>query len=267
MWLEFIYLGSLNFAIVMTAVLLLWLISIPARDVSIIDMAFAPLMALVAGMTFLNAGGVTSRKLLITSLVVIWAVRMGVHLIKRNWGHGEDPRYAKLRTWCPEGWPFYCLSLKQVFLLQGIVIWAATLPVQFAQIYQTPTGLGWLALSGVLIWLSGFLFEVIGDQQLARFKANPDNEGKILNTGLWKYTRHPNYFGEVTLWWGLFIIACENPWALLTIIGPLLYTYLIIKVTGKATLEKKMSKERPGYADYIANTSGFFPMPPRQTTY
>jgi steroid 5-alpha reductase family enzyme len=191
-------------------------------------------------------------------------IRITVHLVVRNWGHGEDPRYSKLRTWVNDDRAFVWLSLRKVFLLQGIVLWFATLPVQFAQVLVSPTELGWLAYLGVAVWLVGMIFETVADIQLTRFRADPTTNGTVLKTGLWRYSRHPNYFGELCVWWGLFIIACENPLGVITIIGPILYSYLIVNITGQATLDKKLARERPGYKEYMQSTSGMIPMPPRK---
>ena len=246
----------------MGAVLLLWLVSIPLRDVSIIDMFFAIIIMAMVVVSYLVGDGAESRKLLVCSLVGIWGIRITAHLIARNWGHGEDPRYTKLRGWVPDDRSFYWLSLRKVFLLQGVVLWFASLPVQVAQVYATPVALGWLAYCGITVWAVGFLFETVADFQLTRFRSDPTNKGAILNTGLWRYSRHPNYFGELCVWWGLFLIACENPIGWLTIVGPLAYTYLVVNVTGQRTLEKKLAKERPGYAEYMQTTSGIVPWPP-----
>lgn len=264
-WQELGFLLAVNFAVAIGAVLILWLISIPLRDASIIDMFFAVIIMAVVGVSFLIGNGAPPRKTLICALVAIWGIRITVHLIKRNWGHGEDVRYTKLRSWVPDDRSFYWLSLRKVFLLQGVVLWFASLPVQVAQVYSTPTAIGWLAYCGIAVWAVGFLFETIADIQLTRFRADPGNRGAILNTGLWRYSRHPNYFGELCVWWGLFLIACENPIGWLTIIGPLAYTYLVVNITGQRTLEKKLARERPGYADYMATTSGMIPMPPRRS--
>ncbi len=241
-------------------VLALWLISIPLRDVSIIDMAFS---AIIFGLVFVawrSAGQPEGAPLLSLILIAVWALRMTVYLVHRNWGHGEDPRYTRLRSWVAEGLPFYLLSLRQVFLLQGVVIWVLTLPQQIAAVTGGPIGA--LAIAGALVWLLGFVFETLGDYQLSRFKANPANKGKVLDSGLWRYTRHPNYFGELTQWWGLFLIALASPWAWLGVIGPLVYSWLVIKVTGQATLDKKLTREKPEYADYVRRTSGLIPRPP-----
>jgi len=254
---------GVNAGLTLAAVLILWLVSIAIRDVSIIDMFFAVLLFMITGTAYLLSEGVAARKQLILVLVGLWALRMTTHLVRRNWGHGEDVRYSKLRTWVNDDRAFIWLSLRQVFLLQGVVIWFASLPVQLGQVFVSPVGLGWPAWLGVSVWLVGISFETVADIQLTRFRADPQNKGTVLNSGLWRYSRHPNYFGELCVWWGLFLIACDNPLGLFTIIGPILYTYLIVNVTGQATLDKKLARERPGYKEYMESTSGMFPMPPR----
>jgi steroid 5-alpha reductase family enzyme len=265
------YLGSeiwfvlgANLLLALVSVLVLWLISIVIRDVSIIDMFFGIILFAITVNSFLLSDGVLIRKQLLVLLVGIWMIRITVHLVVRNWGHGEDPRYSKLRTWVNDDRAFVWLSLRKVFLLQGIVLWFATLPVQFAQVLVSPTELGWLAYLGVAVWLVGMIFETVADIQLTRFRADPTTNGTVLKTGLWRYSRHPNYFGELCVWWGLFIIACENPLGVITIIGPILYSYLIVNITGQATLDKKLARERPGYKEYMQSTSGMIPMPPRK---
>jgi steroid 5-alpha reductase family enzyme len=244
-------------------VLALWLASIPLRDVSIIDMAFSSLIALLVWLAWWLNGAEGTVPGLLLLLVLVWASRMTVYLLRRNLGHGEDPRYSKLRTWVPAGWPFYWFSLRQVFLLQGVVIWVLTLPLQIAMVTGGQVGAGPLSALGTLLWLVGFFFEAVGDHQLSRFKADPENRGRVMEQGLWRYTRHPNYFGELCQWWGLFVIALEAPWAWLGIVGPVAYSWLVINVTGQATLDRKLAREKPGYADYMARTSGLVPWPPR----
>lgn len=251
-----------NLGVAIAAVVLLWLASIRLRDVSIIDMFFATILLAIAVVSYGLGDGLPERKRLIVALVAIWALRMTVHLVKRNWGHGEDPRYSKLRTWVSSERAFVWLSLRQVFLLQGVVIWFASLPVQLGQAFTT--ALGWPAMVGCGVWLIGMVFETVADVQLTKFRADPANRERVLQTGLWRYSRHPNYFGELCVWWGLFLIACDNPWGLATIVGPLVYSYLVINVTGQATLDKKLARERPGYKDYMERTSAMIPMPPRK---
>lgn len=263
-WIALAQTMALTVAVTLAMVLTLWLLSIALRDVSIIDMAFSGMIAillLVAHQTG-GAGGLIPG--LILGLVIVWAVRMSVYLVHRNWGHGEDPRYTRLRKWVEPGWPFHWLSLRQVFLLQGAVIWVLTLPQQIAMVSGEWAEFGPLAAGGLLLWCLGFFFETVGDYQLSRFKADPARRGQVLSTGLWRYTRHPNYFGELCQWWGLFIIALEAPWAWCGIIGPLVYSWLVINVTGQATLDKKLAREKPQYAAYMRCTSGLIPRPPRR---
>lgn len=248
--------------IALALVLLLWLISIPLRDVSIIDMAFSSIIWVLVCIAWVSEGKPDGAPLLSLILISIWALRMTVYLLRRNLGHGEDPRYSRLRGWVDEGWPFYLLSLRQVFLLQGVVIWLLILPQQIA--ISSGGSIGLLAMLGTGLWLLGFFFETVGDYQLSRFKGDASNKGKILDSGLWRYTRHPNYFGELAQWWGLFLIALESPWAWLGVVGPLMYSWLVINVTGQATLDKKLTREKPEYADYLSRTSGLIPMPPKK---
>jgi steroid 5-alpha reductase family enzyme len=262
-WLEIVQIGGLTAAVALAMVLLLWLLSMPLRDISIIDMAFSGMIAVLLFCAYWLAVEDSALGKLILLLVLIWALRMSVYLIHRNWGHGEDVRYTKLRSWVPEGMAFHLLSLRKVFLLQGAIIWILTLPQQIAMVTGAEVEFGVLAYAGLTLWCIGFFFETVGDFQLSRFKADPEKRGKILNTGLWRYTRHPNYFGELSQWWGLFLIALEAPWAWCGFLGPLLYSWLVINVTGQATLEKKMAREKPEYAEYLRRTSGLIPWPPR----
>ena len=263
---ELLILLFTNFGVAMVAVVVLWLISIPLRDVSIIDMFFALILLSITAVSFVLGSGVEARKQLLLLLVGLWAIRITAHLVKRNWGHGEDPRYTRLRSWTKDDRSFVWLSLKKVFLLQGIVIWLVSLPVQVGQTYTTPAALGWLAWLGTGVWAVGLFFESVADYQLARFRADENNRGMVLQTGLWRYSRHPNYFGELCIWWGLFLIACENVLGLWTIVGPLAYSHLVINVTGQRTLDKKLARERPAYKAYMDRTSGLIPMPPKRAS-
>lgn len=241
----------------------LWLASIPLRDVSIIDMFFALIIVAITLTAFALAPLRGPLQWLLLAMVLVWALRITAHLIGRNWGHGEDPRYTKLRSWVNNERAFIWLSLRQVFLLQAVVLWLASLPVQIG--LQAGGGqLGWLAVAGSLLWLLGLVTETVADAQLRRFRANPENRGTVLCSGLWRYSRHPNYFGELCVWWGIWLVACEVPLGWLTVVGPLAYSYLIINVTGQKTLDKKLAREKPGYAEYMARTSGLLPLPPRR---
>jgi steroid 5-alpha reductase family enzyme len=196
------------------------------------------------------------NSILVTTLVVIWGIRLSYHIFKRNMSKPEDKRYANWRsTW---GKWFVLRSYLQIFILQGILMLLISTPII---VVNTIESSGWsiFDILGLLVWIFGFYFESVGDMQLKKFISNPDNKGKVLSTGLWKYTRHPNYFGEVTQWWGIWIISLSVlPYGLLAIVGPLTITFLILKVSGIPMLEKSMS-ENPVFAEYMKNTNAFFP--------
>ncbi|GAB5415649.1 MAG: DUF1295 domain-containing protein [Congregibacter sp.] len=254
---------AMNFAVAIGAVLLLWLISIPLRDVSIIDMVFALIMTAIVCNSVLQTAVLGGADKLMLGLILAWALRVTVHLVRRNWGHGEDPRYSKLRTWVEGEWAFHWLSLRKVFLLQGVVLWFATSPAQVAILLMEPSDPVLLTYLGAAIAALGLFWETVADIQLTAFRKNPALKGTVLQTGLWRYSRHPNYFGELCFWWGVFLMACANPLALVTIIGPLAYSHLIVNVTGQATLDKKLAREKPDYADYMQRTNGMLPWPPK----
>ena len=242
----------------------LWLISIPIRNVSIVDIYWGPGFGVIAISTLVQAEGYEPRMWLLTSLTVLWALRLGLHLWIRNVGHGEDSRYAGFRAEVTAaGGNYMWRSWLTVFVLQGVLMWIVSLPVQLGQLSGDPASLGLLAWLGSALWFVGFVFEAVGDYQLMRFKKDPENRGKILGTGLWRYTRHPNYFGNACLWWGLYLIAAEVSLAAWCIFSPILMTFFLLKVSGVAMLEQSIVDRRPGYAEYIRKTSAFLPRPPR----
>jgi steroid 5-alpha reductase family enzyme len=260
----FLFNCAMTGAALAVCMLLLWLLSIRLRDMSIVDIFWGPGFGVVALVTYgLSQGaGVPARRLLVTVLTVAWALRLGGYLFYRNHDKGEDPRYtAAFRNRYKEN--LHLQTFLRVFLLQGVLIWLISMPVQVAQYWRVPDHLSLPAMAGTALWAIGFLFEAISDWQLTRFKSNPVNAGKIMDRGLWRYTRHPNYFGNACLWWGLFLIACDNWLGAVTIFAPLLMNYFLLNVTGKRLLEKRMNRARPEYAAYVARTSGFFPWPPR----
>jgi steroid 5-alpha reductase family enzyme len=216
---------------------------------------------IVAAMTAMTLSeGMTPRGLLAAFLVVIWGVRLAAHIFMRNRGKGEDRRYRKWR----EEWGRHAVirAFLQVFVLQGLLMIIISIPVTFIIIFgQTPFGV--FDVLGVCIWLVGFTFEAVGDYQVVRFKRDPANKGKLMTRGLWTYTRHPNYFGEVTLWWGIYLIALSVPQGWTTILGPLTITFLILKVSGIPLLEKKYEGNSV-FEEYKRRTSAFFPLPPKR---
>jgi steroid 5-alpha reductase family enzyme len=220
------------------------------------DIAWGLGFTLIAWTSFLLSGGSGTRGILAGILVSIWGLRLAWHIHKRNMGKAEDYRYL---AWRKEwgNW-FYIRSYFQVYLLQGLFLFLIVLPVLLIN-KSIGSGLGILDFVGVAVWLVGFYFESVGDAQLARFIKNPENKGKIMQSGLWAYTRHPNYFGEVTQWWGLWLVALSVPYGLVGIIGPITITFLILKVSGIPMLEKKM-EENPEFAEYKKKTSVFIPL-------
>jgi steroid 5-alpha reductase family enzyme len=235
-----------------------WVVSLIRRDVSIVDSLWS-LMFLLALLVYLAAGGATGpRAWLITALVAAWAVRLSVYITVRNHGKPEDYRYQAIRR---NNEPhFWLKSLYIVFLLQGFLAWVICLPALAAVSGQTAPGP--LDFMGLALWLVGMFFEVVGDWQLARFRRSGREPGAVLGTGLWRYTRHPNYFGEATLWWGIYLMALSAG-AWWTVFAPLLMTFLLLRVSGVALLEKDIAHRRPAYRDYIRRTNAFFPGRPR----
>jgi steroid 5-alpha reductase family enzyme len=215
---------------------------------------------ILAAAVSLGAGGVYSpRGLLVSSLVLAWGVRLALHIHTRNRGKGEDPRY---RQWREEWGRWFVLrSFLQVFVLQGLLLVLVAVPVIVVNA-APPAPLGWLDGLGVTVWLAGFCFEAFGDWQLLQFIRTPANKGKLMTSGLWRYTRHPNYFGEVTLWWGIWLMALSVPGGWLTVVGPLTITTLILKVSGIPMLEKPY-EDRADFQAYKRRTSAFFPLPPK----
>jgi steroid 5-alpha reductase family enzyme len=241
---------------------IMWLISIPLKNASIVDIFWGIGFVIVCAFYFLNTEGFESRKIMLMALVAIWGLRLSIYIGWRNHGKGEDYRYQQFRKdyGAERYWWF---SFFQVFLLQGILIWIISAPLLAAQYYGSNQPLGWLDLVALIVWIIGFIFEAGGDFQLAKFKADSANKGKVLNKGLWRYTRHPNYFGDATVWWsyGLFSLAVGSFWPL---IGPVLMTALIVKVSGVAMLERTLKNSKPEYKKYVQSTSAFIPWFPKK---
>ena len=197
----------------------------------------------------------------VAAFLALWGVRLAVYLLWRNWGAGEDYRYAAMRRRWGDRFPL--ASLGVVFGLQAALMWIVSLPVQVAIASATPAVLGPLDVAGTVLVVAGVACEAIGDLQLARFKRDPGNRGRVMDRGLWRYTRHPNYFGDTLVWWGLFALALASPAHAWTVVGPLVMTYLLTRLSGVPLLERKLTRTRPAYADYVARTSSFVPWPPR----
>ncbi len=240
---------------VVALMLVVWLISLVMRDASIVDIVWGLGFVLIAWIVW-SQRGPDPRLLLSAVLTTIWGLRLSGYLAWRNLGKGEDSRYVAMRR--RYGSRFWLVSLFLVFGLQGVLMWTVSLPVQAAsgQLF------GLFDVVGICLWIAGLTFETVGDYQLVRFKGDPANKDKVLDTGLWRYTRHPNYFGDFMVWWGLYLIALAGG-AWWTAIGPLVMTALLIRYSGAGLLEKTIGQRRPGYAEYVQKTNGFFPGPPR----
>jgi len=242
------------------------------KNHSIIDIFWGPGFVVVAVVTYLMSGGAIfdlesgddTRRLVVLALTAAWGLRLGLYIGRRNLGHGEDPRYTRLLA-SRKGGSLFAFLIKQIYGMQGVLIVLVSLPVQFAMYESEPLGvIGWI---GVAVWAIGFCFEAVGDWQLARFKADPANEGKIMDRGLWAWTRHPNYFGDSCVWVGLFLLALGHWAGFITIIAPIVMTKLLVSYSGKKLLEKGMRRKRgEAYERYIESTSGFFPLPPKRRT-
>jgi steroid 5-alpha reductase family enzyme len=239
----------------MTAV---WLLSLARRDASVID-PFWGLGFLVVAVASCALNGLVPRTALLLMLVGVWSLRLSIYLLWRNWGHSEDRRYVKMRE--KQGRRFWWVSLFSVFLLQSVILWFVSLPIQVAAVRSLSTSFSVLDLLGTISWAVGFFFESVGDWQLARFKAKPANAGRVMDRGLWRYTRHPNYFGDFCVWWGLYLI-CVAGGAWWTVLSPIVMSILLLAVSGVSLLESTIGERRPDYVAYRARTNSFFPGPP-----
>ena len=250
--------SAITIAVVMMTT---WIVSVAIRNASIVDIVWGAGFAINAWVLVLVLDADSTRQILVAVLVGIWGARLAGYLARRNLGHGEDWRYVAMRK--KFGAKFPVISLVTVFGLQGVLMWIVSLPVMFSNADSTP-GVGPIAVMGIMVWLVGFAFESVGDYQLAKFKKDPANSGKVMDQGLWSLTRHPNYFGDALLWWGIGIVAAETGSGVIGFVGPMVMTYLLMKVSGVPILEKSLGRRREGYAEYVARTSGFIPRPPKK---
>ena len=247
----------------------LWLLSLARRDASIVDPFWGTGFVVVTWLSLASTGldKADARSWLLTILVTIWGARLSLYLLWRNRGHGEDKRYREMRK--HHGARFWWVSLLTVFWLQGIILWIVSMPIQASIVSAQAltvsatslSPLSWLDLAGVSVWCIGLFFEAVGDYQMAQFQADSANAGSVMDRGLWRYTRHPNYFGDFCVWWGVYLITA-NGGAAWTVFSPALMSFLLLKVSGVKLLEKTITDRRPDYAAYQARTSSFFPWPP-----
>lgn len=252
-----------GFAVLLVLLTALWLISIPLRNVSIVDIFWGGGFV-AANLTYWVKTEVHStRGLLVLFLTAVWGLRLSLHLGIRNLGKGEDYRYAEFRKRYGEE-RYWWFSFFQVFLLQGVLLWLISSPLLAAQISDS-NSFSWLDPFALMFWVTGFTFETGGDYQLVKFKANPANKGRVLRSGFWKYTRHPNYFGDAMVWWGfaLFGVAAGAWWSVLSAV---LMNFLLLKVSGVLLLERSLTRTKPEYEEYTRQTPAFFPWFPKSKT-
>ena len=248
-------------AIILVYMFVLWLASLALRNSSIVDI-FWGLGFVVAAWAYhlLTPDGLLVRKVLLLALVTIWGLRLSLYILWRNWAKPEDFRYAKWRS--ESGGRWWWKSLFQVFLLQGLLLWIISAPLLAAQLGRGARSLTWLDGMALGVWLIGFFFESVGDSQLARFRADPTKKGMVLRSGVWRYTRHPIYFGDAAQWWGFYLLAlAAGGWW--TIFSPLLMTALLLRVSGVTLLEQTLKDSKAGYREYVESTSAFIPWFPR----
>jgi steroid 5-alpha reductase family enzyme len=247
-----------------TALILgVWLLSLRLRDASVIDVFWGLGFVAIASLCLGLGDAPPGRRFALAAMAGLWGLRLAVHIGRRNHGRPEDFRYAALRA--RDGPRFWLTSLYRIYLVQAALMWVVALPLTVGASHgATPADFGPLDILGAAVWAVGLGFEAIGDRQLARFKADPASAGHVMDRGLWAYTRHPNYFGDVLAWWGIGLVALGGggPWRLLA--GPAANTLILVRLTGKPLLEATIGERRPGYADYVARTSGFVPLPRRR---
>ena len=254
---ELLLVAALAIGLLMLAT---WIVSVIVNDASIVDIVWGLGFVVATGVAYLSSpiDAMTDRSLLMLLMVGVWGLRLSAYLAWRNIGKGEDRRYQQMRKKSPDS--FWLVSLYQVFGLQAILMWTVAVPAVVVHAIDEP--LYWLDFVGLGIWAVGLFFETVGDTQLARFKARPDSKGRVMDRGLWRYTRHPNYFGDFCVWWGIYVVAAAGG-AWWTIISPLVMSALLVRYSGAGLLEKTIGRRRPGYEEYVERTNAFFPGPPR----
>lgn len=246
---------------ILAASTLVWVLSVRLRDASIADVSWGVGFVVLAWLYYLLSPALTRRSWVVVTLITLWGARLSTHIFLRSLGKGEDRRYQAMRG--SHGPAFWWRSLFTVFWLQAAISWFVALPLLVAVVAAQPAVLTPLDGLGVALFMVGFGFEAVGDYQLARFKADSSNQGRVLDRGLWRYTRHPNYFGDATLWWGMYLIAASTPGGWLTVLSPSLMTLLLVRVSGVTLLEDGLKTSKPDYLAYVARTPAFFPWLPR----
>ena len=256
-----------NAAILLGLAMILWVVAVQMDDVSFVDAYWGGGMAVMAATSWLRLLDPGPLASLLMAMTVIWGMRLCLQLLIRWRREGEDKRYARILRKDREKGRFASATLTKIFLSQSVLLFLVSSPAQYGILEASSlTPISGLALFGLGLWAIGMVFEWLGDWQLARFKADPANKGKVIDRGLWRYTRHPNYFGDACVWWGIWTAAASAGWwvAAVTVVGPLFLTFTLTKWSGAPLLERGMKASRPGYDEYKARTSAFFPLPPRK---
>jgi steroid 5-alpha reductase family enzyme len=246
---------------ILAALTLVWMVSVKRRDTSIADICWGLGFVLLAWLYCFLSPALTPRSWLVAALTTLWGTRLSAHIFHRHHGKAEDPRYQAMRA--SHGSAFWWRSLFTVFWLQGAILWFVALPLLVVMRATQSAALTAVDGLGIVLFAVGFSFEVVGDYQLERFRAEPSNRGTVLDRGLWRYTRHPNYFGDATMWWGMYAMAASTPRGWLTVLSPSLMTWLLMRVSGVTLLEDGLKASKPGYRAYISRTPAFFPWFPR----
>jgi len=256
---------AINAAVVLGLFVLAWAICVSMRDCTPVDSLWGLGMGVVAISTFLQTGGGTQRRVALTVIAVAWALRLGGYMLWRWRDHGPDGRYVRMmdKAKAERGWGYGYAAWRLVFMLQMPLLFLVCLPVQLGQVSAQPAELGPLGLAGAAIAVFGLIFESLADWQLVRFKKDPANAGQVMDKGLWRYTRHPNYFGDACVWWGLWLIAAESPIAWIAVVGPIYLVYTLTRWSGMPTVEGRLRRRKPDYEDYARRTSPFIPWPPK----
>lgn len=254
---------AVTFGVALALFAVTWIAGRAVGRYNVVDVAWGLAFVAIAGAALAwartNCGITTARQWLVLTMVAVWGLRLSAYIFVRSRGHGEDPRYEQMLARATGRRDVYALT--RVFATQAVIAWFVSLPVQVAMFERS--AIGPPGVVGTAVWAVGFGFEAVGDAQLAAFKRDPTNRGKVMDRGLWRYTRHPNYFGEACLWTGLYLVAAQQWMGAVTILSPVVMAYFVASKTGKPMLERMMLDSKPGYADYVRRTSGFFPRPPR----
>jgi steroid 5-alpha reductase family enzyme len=247
----------INLAAVAVMMFCGWIYSLIKNNVTIADSLWGLGFILTAWITFFLSDGFITRKIILTALVTLWGLRLFIHITKRNRGKGEDPRYTEWRKEYGSGFKY--ISLFKVFLVQALFLWIISLSIQAGGLSESPDYLMIFDFIGLAVWISGFLIESFADYKISSFMKKPENRGRVMNSKLWRYSRHPNYFGESAMWWGIFIISLSVPYGYITIISPIVITYTLLRITGVTLMEKTIFGNNLEYKEYVATTSSFIP--------